>query len=55
MAVAYDAAKVGAGEGPLIVRDPVVVLTSTPRFLASGDQSEIGISMQNVSGAAGPL
>ncbi|HVR67517.1 MAG TPA: MG2 domain-containing protein [Verrucomicrobiae bacterium] len=53
MAVAYDAAKVGAGEGPLIVRDPVVVLTSTPRFLASGDQSEIGISMQNVSGAPG--
>ncbi|HEY7687856.1 MAG TPA: alpha-2-macroglobulin family protein, partial [Dongiaceae bacterium] len=53
MAVAYDADKVGVGEGALIVRDPVVVLTSTPRFLASGDQSEIGVSMQNVSGAAG--
>jgi hypothetical protein len=53
MAVAYDKTKVGAGEGPLIVRDPVVVQTSTPRFLASGDQSEIGISMQNVSGAPG--
>jgi alpha-2-macroglobulin len=54
MAVAYDADKVGVAEGPLIVRDPVVVLTSTPRFLASGDLSEIGISMQNVSGAPGP-
>ena len=29
MAVAYDGDKVGAGEGRLIVRDPVVVLTST--------------------------
>ena len=53
MAIAYDADKVGMDEGPLIVRDPVVVLTSTPRFLASGDQSEIGISMQNVSGSPG--
>jgi hypothetical protein len=53
MAVAYDAAKVGVGEGPLIVRDPLVVTTSTPRFLASGDQSEIGLSMQNVSAAPG--
>jgi hypothetical protein len=53
MAVAYDADKVGAAEAALIVRDPVVVLSSLPRFLASGDDSELSLTIQNVGGAAG--
>ena len=53
MAVAYDGNKVGAAEAGLIVRDPVVVLSSLPRFLASGDQSELTLTIQNVGGAAG--
>jgi uncharacterized protein YfaS (alpha-2-macroglobulin family) len=53
MAVAYDGDKVGAAEAALIVRDPVVVLSSLPRFLASGDQSELSLTIQNVGGAAG--
>jgi len=53
MAVAYDADKVGAADAGLIVRDPVVVLSSMPRFLATGDQSELSLTIQNVGGAAG--
>ncbi len=53
MAVAYDDDKVGMAESALIVRDPVVVLSSMPRFLASGDSSELSLTIQNVGGAAG--
>jgi hypothetical protein len=53
MAVAYDGDKVGAAESALIVRDPVVILSSMPRFLASGDESELSLTIQNVGGAAG--
>ena len=53
MAVAYNANKVGAAESALIVRDPVVILSSMPRFLASGDESELSLTIQNVGGAAG--
>lgn len=53
MAVAYDGDKVGAAEAALIVRDPVVVLSSMPRFLVSGDDSELSLTIQNVGGAAG--
>jgi hypothetical protein len=53
MAVAYDRDRVGMAEAPLIVRDPVVVLSSMPRFLASGDDSELSLKIQNVRGAAG--
>ncbi len=53
MAVAYDQDKAGATESALIVRDPVVILSSMPRFLASGDDSELSLTVQNVGGAAG--
>jgi uncharacterized protein YfaS (alpha-2-macroglobulin family) len=53
MAVAYDERNVGAAETGLIVRDPVVVLSSTPRFLAPGDQSELSLSVQNLDAPAG--
>jgi uncharacterized protein YfaS (alpha-2-macroglobulin family) len=53
MAVAWDGANVGAAEAGLVVRDPVVVLSSTPRFLAPGDQSAFSLSIQNLDAAAG--
>ena len=53
MAVAWDADKVGAGDFPLVVRDPVVATLSLPRFLAPGDKSRIAVSLQNLSGPAG--
>ncbi len=53
MAVAYDGSKVGSAEAALVVRDPVVVQLSMPRFLATGDRSELAITVQNVTGAAG--
>jgi uncharacterized protein YfaS (alpha-2-macroglobulin family) len=53
MAVAWDGANVGAAEAGLVVRDPVVVLSSTPRFLAPGDQSAFSVSIQNLDAAAG--
>ena len=53
MAVAWSADKVGAGEAGLVVRDPVVATVALPRFLAPGDQSQIAISLQNLTGPAG--
>jgi uncharacterized protein YfaS (alpha-2-macroglobulin family) len=53
MAVAWDGANVGSAEAGLVVRDPVVVLSSTPRFLAPGDRSAFSVSLQNLDAAAG--
>ncbi len=53
MAVAWNGEKLGAGERALIVRDPVIVLSSTPRVLAPGDKSALSLSIQNLDGAAG--
>jgi uncharacterized protein YfaS (alpha-2-macroglobulin family) len=53
MAVAYDGRNVGSAEAGLVVRDPVVVLSSTPRFLAPGDRSEISLSVQNLDAPTG--
>jgi uncharacterized protein YfaS (alpha-2-macroglobulin family) len=53
MAVAFDGSNVGSAEAGLVVRDPVVALISTPRFLAPGDESTLSISVQNLDAAAG--
>jgi uncharacterized protein YfaS (alpha-2-macroglobulin family) len=53
MAVAFSAHKVGSGIASMIVRDPVVTTVSLPRFLAPGDAARIGISINNLEGAAG--
>jgi len=44
---------VGHAAKDVIVRDPVVVAASLPRFLATGDTSRILVEIDNVSGAAG--
>ena len=53
MAVAYSASKLGAASGAMIVRDPVVTMVSLPRFLAPGDNGQIGVVINNLEGAAG--
>jgi len=53
MAVAWTKTKLGHAEKDLIVRDPVVMLVSGPRFLTLGDRSELVFDVHNVEGAAG--
>jgi uncharacterized protein YfaS (alpha-2-macroglobulin family) len=53
MAVAVSAHKVGSGVTTITVRDPVVSTVSLPRFLAPGDRGRIGITINNLEGAAG--
>lgn len=53
MAVAFDAARVGAAEARLTVRDPVVAEVILPRFLSPGDRALATVNLHNVSGAPG--
>jgi uncharacterized protein YfaS (alpha-2-macroglobulin family) len=53
MAVAFSAHKVGSGVASMIVRDPVVTTVSLPRFLAPADTARIGVTINNLEGAAG--
>jgi hypothetical protein len=53
MAVAWSKTRVGAAEATVIVRDPVVVTATLPRFLDLGDRSQMHIDLDNVEGEAG--
>jgi alpha-2-macroglobulin len=53
MAVAFSAHKVGSGVAAMTVRDPVVTTLSLPRFLAPGDVARVGVTINNLEGAAG--
>ncbi|WP_035724286.1 alpha-2-macroglobulin family protein [Fodinicurvata fenggangensis] len=53
MAVAWSKDAVGAASKDVIVRDPVVVTTSQPGFLAPGDESQMLIEIANTDGPAG--
>ena len=53
MAVAWSKSKVGSSEATVIVRDPVVVAATLPRFLDLGDRSQVHIDIDNVEGEAG--
>jgi len=53
MGVAWSAGKVGDASVDVLVRDPVVVSATTPRFLNVGDESRLHLRLENVSGAAG--
>lgn len=53
MAVAWSASGVGHAEREVIVRDPVVLTASLPRFLAPGDRSRLLLEVDNVEGPAG--
>src|SRR5262249_4038132 len=53
MAVAWSKDKVGKATGDVIVRDPVVVTATLPRFILTGDRSSLHLDLDNVEGAAG--
>jgi alpha-2-macroglobulin len=53
MAVAWSKDKVGHGSGDVIVRDPVVVTATLPRFILIGDRSAMQLMLDNVEGQAG--
>src|SRR5665213_1671801 len=53
MAVAWSKDKVGKATGDVVVRDPVVLTTTLPRFLRTGDRGAVQLELDNVEGAAG--
>jgi len=53
MAMAWSANAVGHGSVDVIVRDPVVVNMSPPRFLRLDDTSRLLVEINNISGPAG--
>ena len=53
MAVAWSADKVGKASGDVTVRDNVVLTTTLPRFLRTGDRGSVQVELDNVEGAAG--
>jgi uncharacterized protein YfaS (alpha-2-macroglobulin family) len=52
-AQAWTAAKAGHGEKDVIVRDPVVIQATPPKFLVLGDKSNVHLSLENVDAPAG--
>lgn len=55
MAVAWSNAGVGQAEQDMLVRDPVVVTASVPRFLAPGDSARIRIEVVHADGPFGQM
>ncbi len=53
MAMAWSQAGVGHAVKDVIVRDPVVVTASIPRFLRTGDSSRLLVEINNLTGPAG--
>ena len=53
MAVAWSKDKVGHASADVVVRDPVVLSATLPRFLLPGDRSSVHLDLDNVEGAPG--
>lgn len=53
MAVAWSDTGVGQADAEVLVRDPVVVTASVPRFMAPGDQSRLLLEIVHADGPAG--
>jgi hypothetical protein len=53
MASAWSKSKTGSGEAEVVVRDPVVVQATLPRFLALRDKARLHLAIDNVEGPAG--
>ncbi|MCI0737078.1 MAG: alpha-2-macroglobulin family protein, partial [Beijerinckiaceae bacterium] len=53
MAVAWTKTKVGSASADVVIRDPVVVQATMPRFLSLGDRSQIHVQIDNVEGKPG--
>ncbi|KQY13961.1 alpha-2-macroglobulin family protein [Rhizobium sp. Root482] len=55
MAVAWSKTGVGHASADVIIRDPVVVTASLPKFLAPGDKAELRLDIANTDHPAGDL
>lgn len=55
MAVAWSETAVGQSEADVLVRDPVVVTASLPRFLSPGDKSRLMLEIVHATGPAGRM
>jgi uncharacterized protein YfaS (alpha-2-macroglobulin family) len=53
MAVAISGANYGSATQKMLVRDPIVITSTYPRFLAPGDRSVIPVSLFNGTGKEG--
>ena len=53
MAVAWTKDKVGKAAGDVVVRDPVVLTATLPRFLRTGDHGAVQLELDNAEGVAG--
>jgi uncharacterized protein YfaS (alpha-2-macroglobulin family) len=53
MAVAWTKDRIGSASADVIVRDPVVLAGTLPRFLSIGDRSRFFMQLDNVEGSAG--
>ncbi len=53
MAVAWSSTRLGRATIDVIVRDPVVLTATLPRFLLNGDRGTMSFDLDNVEGAAG--
>lgn len=53
MAVAWSDSAVGQAQADVLVRDPVVVTASLPRFLSPGDSSRLLLELTHARGPAG--
>ena len=55
MAVAWSDTGVGQASTDVLVRDPVVVQPSLPRFLTPGDTSRMRLELTHATGVAGEM
>ncbi|WP_022703621.1 alpha-2-macroglobulin family protein [Pseudorhodobacter ferrugineus] len=55
MAVVWSARGVGQATADVLVRDPVVVTASVPRFMAPGDESRVLLEIVHAKGPAGRM
>ncbi|THD85745.1 alpha-2-macroglobulin family protein [Aliigemmobacter aestuarii] len=55
MAVAWSDTGVGQAEADVLVRDPVVVTASVPRFMAPGDESRMLLEIVHATGPTGRM
>jgi alpha-2-macroglobulin len=53
MAVAWSNGEVGHATADVIVRDPVVLTATLPRFMLPGDRSSVRLDLDNVEGQPG--
>ncbi|MEO3413409.1 MG2 domain-containing protein [Roseovarius sp. CAU 1744] len=55
MAIAWSDTAVGQAERDVLVRDPVVVTATLPRFLAPGDSSQLRLELHHAEGPSGRM